>query len=113
MCEANKQKATSITDGKCPPAPPVVPPVVICTADWNPVCGTVSGKRKTFSNQCEADRQKATEITGGDCEISQCPATISHVCGTLNKKKYTFKNKCRAQHKGASSITDGACPKTK
>ena len=48
-------------------SPPPPKPVQLCTEQWQPVCGTVSGKRLTYSNSCFAKVAGATEIAEGEC----------------------------------------------
>jgi hypothetical protein len=39
-----------------------------CTMEYNPVCGTVHGLKKNYSNKCQAETAGATNITPGVCE---------------------------------------------
>jgi Kazal-type serine protease inhibitor domain len=42
-------------------------PKTMCTEQWQPVCGTKDGARKTFSNRCFAGVDHATDISDGPC----------------------------------------------
>lgn len=39
-----------------------------CTWDWKPVCGTVGGKKQTFSNACFAKEAGAKKVRKGVCK---------------------------------------------
>jgi len=55
----------SATMADSPPPPPR--PAQFCTEQWQPVCGTMSGKRITYSNSCFAKVAGATDISEGEC----------------------------------------------
>jgi hypothetical protein len=40
---------------------------VVCTLEYNPVCGMVDGKSKNYSNRCFAKADGATNIKDGQC----------------------------------------------
>ncbi|HEV2186003.1 MAG TPA: hypothetical protein VGR70_02275 [Stellaceae bacterium] len=46
---------------------PPPPHRLFCTEQWQPVCGTVSGQRVTYSNRCFASIAGATEVADGEC----------------------------------------------
>jgi hypothetical protein len=48
-----------------PPPPP--DPKMVCTQQYQPVCGTKNGKRVTYPNHCVADVDKAADIGDGAC----------------------------------------------
>ena len=50
-------------DEPCRVAPPAEP--VMCTADWNPVCGCDG---KTYANACNAGAAGVTRFEPGECE---------------------------------------------
>ena len=39
----------------------------VCTEIYQPVCGTLNGKRVTYSNACFARAAKATDVKPGEC----------------------------------------------
>lgn len=40
-----------------------------CKWDWAPVCGTVGGKKQTFSNACFAKEAGAKRVKKGACKV--------------------------------------------
>src|SRR5579863_4431894 len=57
--------AFSAAHADSPPPPPTLK--MVCTEQYQPVCGTKDGKRITYSNHCFADIDQATEISDGAC----------------------------------------------
>jgi hypothetical protein len=53
--------------------PPPKPVQRMCTEQWQPVCGTKDGKRKTYSNRCFADIDQTTNISDGECGPADTP----------------------------------------
>jgi Kazal-type serine protease inhibitor-like protein len=51
--------------------PPPTPVQRFCTEQWQPVCGTKEGARKTYSNRCFADIDHATDISDGECAAAK------------------------------------------
>lgn len=69
-CHAEEYRAITIIDGPCRDEDRV------CTAEFEPVCGSVSVQcltdncspvRQTFSNECEAQRAGITTFSQGEC----------------------------------------------
>jgi hypothetical protein len=57
--------ATAWADSPPPPRP--LEPKMFCTEQYQPICGTVAGKRVTYSNSCFAKVAAATDISDGPC----------------------------------------------
>jgi hypothetical protein len=47
-----------------------VNPPTACATIYDPVCGTLHGVKKNYSNTCLAEQAGATDITKGFCERS-------------------------------------------
>jgi hypothetical protein len=45
----------------------------VCTARYDPVCGELNGKRKTYSNDCFARGAGAKVIAVGECGQNESP----------------------------------------
>ena len=61
--ELDADRPESEPDEPCRVEPPSEP--VMCTADWNPVCGCDG---KTYSNACNAGAAGVTRFEPGECD---------------------------------------------
>lgn len=105
-CESDAAEAKFLVEGKCGDLegqPYFDEDPVMCTREYNPVCGAVSITEpcdtipcpavihKTFGNECEARAAKAHIVQPGECgkledtPVTQlegaCPAVFDPVCG--------------------------------
>jgi hypothetical protein len=80
----------------------------ICTTDYSPVCGAVSGRRVTYSNACQANCAGASVLHEAACTRNECrcPRSYKPVCGDDNVE---YDNQCIADCVGASVQYVGQC----
>jgi hypothetical protein len=60
--------ATGVSEAKKKAAPKAPAAKEWCKWDYAPVCGTVAGKKQTFSNACFAKENGAKKIKKGVCK---------------------------------------------
>ena len=62
--------SAALADAPPPPPQPQPPPrpKTFCSEVYQPVCGTLGGKRITYSNRCFAKVAGATDIDDGECK---------------------------------------------
>ncbi len=80
-----------------------------CNNVYNPVCGTIAGHRRTYSNRCRARRAGAIRIRPGRCRAAVCSNVYRPVCGFRLGRRTTYRNACWARRAGANSIRAGRC----
>ena len=84
---------------------------IFCPSTFEPVCGYLEGKEKSFINRCEAEKTQAFNITDGLCSPEEdCPKTYDPVCGMIEDNPTDFNNLCLAETAGATNIEPHRCP---
>src|SRR3989338_1841281 len=118
-CKDGKIIQGGIDEGGCP-LPPKCNPVnnsVLCSKDYDPVCGVVLGgseetgalERRTFFNKCEAEKAGAVNIVPGNCikSVDACQQKVrgNGVCDAYFEG-YEFDNSAgKCVKKGASGCS--------
>jgi hypothetical protein len=59
-----------ISEASADIVPPTIQHHAVCTARYDPVCGELNGKLRTYSNDCVARDAGAKVISTGECEQS-------------------------------------------
>lgn len=66
-------------------------PVSLCSQDYNPVCASVNGYKKSYSNACFARKAGADFLNSGACKkryVQQCVTHSVPQCGYNQKKVF-------------------------
>lgn len=89
-----------------------------CTREYDPVCGSSFGERRTFGNSCEARRAGYRIVSYGECRRSRprpepeerfCTREYRPVCARSGGEIRTFGNSCEAEAAGYRIVSDGRC----
>lgn len=84
---------------------------IFCSDAFEPVCGQIQGKEKSFVNHCEAEKAHALEMKDGLCSPEEnCPKVYDPVCGIVEGNARDFNNLCLAETAGAIDIQPHRCP---
>ncbi len=91
----------------------------MCTMEYDPVCASDGGRRRTFSNACQARADGYRIVGRGECRPERpdfgddrpqvCTREYAPVCARQGRREQTFSNACMAEAQGFRVVSNREC----